>query len=205
MVDAEYWDELVASTVRGRRWVAAFDVLGGLDRFALRMARHGAEGLFIIAGSRGTGDTPSPGLATWNILGISADTIMEGIRSFEGALVDLPPDVVAAVDEFDPERSARVFRTVVAVDHPVAKRACYGTRPVAWAELEDKLSVDELWDAAGVARSPSTVVVATEDDLARASTKHDRGMGTIWAGDNREGWHGGASYTRWVRDEESAA
>lgn len=205
MVTAEYWDELVASTVRGRRWVAAFDVLGGLDRFAERMARQGADGLFVIAGSRGTGDPPPPGFASWKVLGISADTIMEGIRKFEGALADLPADVVAAVDGFDPDRSARVLRTVVAVDHPVAGRKCYGARPAAWAELEDKLSVDQLWDAAGVARAPATIAAASSDDLGKTAATLDRGMGTVWAGDNREGWHGGASYTRWVRDDESAA
>jgi hypothetical protein len=204
MVGPEYWDELVASTVRGRRWVGAFDVLGGLDRFAERMVRHGAAGLFVIAGSRGTGDPPPPGFAQWRVLGISADTIMDGIRRFEAALVDLPDDVVAAVDDFDPDRSARVIRAVVAVDHPVAGRACYGTRPAAWAALEDKLTVDRLWDAAGVARAPSGVVAATPDDLAAAARQHDRGMGTVWVGDNKEGWHGGASYTRWVRDEATA-
>ena len=24
-------------------------------------------------------------------------------------------------------------------------------------------------------------------------------MGTVWVGDNREGWHGGAKMLRWVR------
>ncbi|MEE8330769.1 MAG: hypothetical protein V3R84_03275 [Acidimicrobiia bacterium] len=205
MATAAYWDELVASTVKGRRWVAALDVLGGLDRLAERMIRHGAEGLFVIAGSRGTGDPPPPGFASWKVLGISADTIMNGIRNFERALVDLPADVVAAVDAFDPDRSARVLRTVVAVDHAVAGRECYGTRPAAWAELEDKLSADQIWDRAGVVRAPSAIAAASSHDLKKAARDHDRGMGTVWAGDNREGWHGGASYTRWVRDEESAA
>jgi hypothetical protein len=205
MVEAEYWDELVAATVRGRRWVAALDVLGGLDRFAERMVRHGAAGLFVIAGSRGTGEPPPPGFAQWRVLGISADTIMEGIRRFETALAHLPDDVVAAVDDFDPDRSARVIRTVVATDHPVAGRASYGTRSEAWAALEDKLTVDQLWDAAGVERTPASVVAATPADLAAAAREHDRGMGTVWVGDNKEGWHGGATYTRWVRDEPAAA
>jgi hypothetical protein len=174
MVDAQYWDDLVASTVTGRRWVAAFDVLGGLGRFAERMARQGAEGLFVIAGSRGTGDLPPPGFASWQVLGISADTIMNGIREFEGALVDLPADVVAAVDEFDPEGSARVLRTVVAVDHPVAARDCYGTRPAAWAELEDKLSVDQLWDAAGVTRAASVIAAASGEDLKKEAATCQR-------------------------------
>ena len=201
----EYWDELVASTVRGRHWIAAFDVLGGLDRFSERMARHGAEGLFVIAGSRGTGDPPPPGFATWRVLGVSANTIMEGIRRFESALQALPDDVLAAIDEFDPDRKARVLRTVVAIDHPVAHRACYGTRPARWVELENKVTIDALWDAVGVERAPSSIVAATPRDLATAAGQLDRGMGTVWAGDNKEGWHGGASYVRWIRNDETSA
>ncbi len=37
----------------------------------------------------------------------------------------------------------------------------------------------------------------------RAATDVDRGDGTVWAADAREGFHGGATQTYWVRDDAS--
>jgi hypothetical protein len=199
-VDATYWDDLVAAAVRGKLWIAAFDILGGLSRFTERLARQGADGLFVIAGNRGTGELPPAGFAAWHILGIEATDIMDGIRRFESSLVNLPPDVVAAVDAFDPNRSARVLRTVFAIDHDVAGRRSYGARPAEWVDrLEDKTRIDELWDAAGVERAASLVVDAHPEAL-RAAAALDGGMGTVWAADSSRGWHGGASHVRWLRE-----
>jgi hypothetical protein len=48
-------------------------------------------------------------------------------------------------------------------------------------------------------------VPCTLDALRAAAARIDQGRGTVWAGDNRSGWHGGASFTRRVRDEGDAA
>jgi hypothetical protein len=40
--------------------------------------------------------------------------------------------------------------------------------------------------------------------LSEASAALDRGAGVFWAGDNRSGWHGGASFTRIVRTDADA-
>jgi hypothetical protein len=40
-------------------------------------------------------------------------------------------------------------------------------------------------------------------DAQRAAAELDRGDGTVWAADAREGFHGGASQTHWVRDDVS--
>jgi hypothetical protein len=37
-----------------------------------------------------------------------------------------------------------------------------------------------------------------------AAVALDRGQGTVWAGDAREGFNGGATYTRWIRSREDA-
>jgi hypothetical protein len=60
-----------------------------------------------------------------------------------------------------------------------------------------------LWDEAGVARSPSEVVAARPAALQAAAARLDAGAGTVWTGDNREGWHGGAEYVRLVAGEEA--
>ena len=66
--------------------------------------------------------------------------------------------------------------------------------------LEDKTVVDALWDRAGVPRVASRVVPVAWDELVRAHEALDLGRGTVWAADNRLGWHGGAEFTRWVHD-----
>jgi hypothetical protein len=45
--------------------------------------------------------------------------------------------------------------------------------------------------------------VPLEDAVAAAST-FDRGDGTVWAADARDGFHGGAHQTQWITDAESA-
>ena len=54
-------------------------------------------------------------------------------------------------------------------------------------ELEDKVVVDDLWDELGVARAPSEVVPADPAALPAATRRLDRGAGTAWAGDARQG------------------
>ena len=69
--------------------------------------------------------------------------------------------------------------------------------------MEDKVVVDAFWDRAGVDRQPSRVVPL--DETARVASEVDRGDGTVWAADAREGFHGGATQTYWVRDDASLA
>jgi hypothetical protein len=47
--------------------------------------------------------------------------------------------------------------------------------------------------------------VAEPEALRVAASRLDRGVGTAWAGDARQGFSGGAFCLRWVRDEEDAA
>ncbi|MBI5157092.1 MAG: hypothetical protein HZA58_03650, partial [Acidimicrobiia bacterium] len=76
--------------------------------------------------------------------------------------------------------------------------------PVAWLALEDKTRADDIWEAATVDHAPSVVVPATAAALVSASRALGGTDGTVWAGDNREGWHGGAEYTRFVADPDHA-
>ena len=84
-----------------------------------------------------------------------------------------------------------------------AGRRVFGARHPSWSALEDKLLIDALWDEAGLRRAPSEEIPLEEDALRAAIDRLDRGAGVVLAGDNKSGWHGGASGTRWVRDEES--
>lgn len=79
-----------------------------------------------------------------------------------------------------------------------APRRPYGARPATWAALEDKVRIDAFWDAAGIERAPSEIVLADCAAVRTAATTLDRGLGTVWAADARDGTHGGLGL-RWVR------
>ena len=81
--------------------------------------------------------------------------------------------------------------------------AVAGRRPERWRP-EDKTIIDALWDACGVPRAPYRVVSNDPDELQHAHALLNRGHGTVWAADNRDGWHGGASGLRWVRSTHDA-
>ena len=72
-----------------------------------------------------------------------------------------------------------------------------------WLALEDKTVVDALLDRAGVARAPSDVRGGGR--RRGGAPPVDVGAGTVWAADAREGFHGGATLTRWVVDDADAA
>lgn len=200
MVDARSFREAALRRLAGRRWLIAVDVAQAATALVDLVAAAGAPRPFVIAGASGTGPGPDPSRADVAVLDLPpAADMMTGIRAFEAAHGALPADVAARVDAWDPTGEARVLGTIFAVGTPLAGRRYYGARPAAWQALEDKTVCDAIWDAAGVARAPSRVVPARADALADAHRALDRGDGTVWSGDMREGFHGGATMVRHVR------
>jgi hypothetical protein len=191
----------------GRAWLVTSDVLQGAIVGAERLLELGATAGFAVGARLGTGDLPDPSeRLSWRCLDLPpAGGMIEAIRDCEAALQDLPDDVLAAVDAFDPGREARVLGPIFAVGADVAGRRFYGARPPAWQALEDKVVIDALWDEVTVPRAPSRVVAPDAAALSHASEALDLGHGVVWAGDARDGFHGGAAYTWWVRDEPTAA
>jgi hypothetical protein len=123
--------------------------------------------------------------------------MMENIRRFESALLDLPAKAQDAIDRADPDKEAIVLGSFFTPPGEVGGRRVYGGRPDHWTALEDKIVVDDFFDRAGVERVPSAVVAVDQlDDVIR---KFDRGLGAACAGDAREGFNGGAEYFYWIR------
>jgi hypothetical protein len=204
-VDADYYHGLMAPSYAGRRWMLAFDAVAGTTRGVAGLRRYGSDRVFVLAATVGTGDLPDGADAEWAVLGSGGEGIMGSIRAYLRALDAVPDDIVARIDAWDPDRTARVITAPFDVARRIAGRPTYGTRPAAWAALEDKTIVDDLWEAAGVPHAPAEVVAADRDRLEAAASRLDTGSGTVWVGDNREGWHGGAEYLRVVTDEGPAA
>jgi hypothetical protein len=71
--------------------------------------------------------------------------------------------------------------------------------------LEDKTTNDALFARAGVPTAPAEVVDARDRTaLDMAAARLDRGAGTVWSGDAREGFNGGGVLVRHVRGPEAA-
>jgi hypothetical protein len=192
-------DAVVARTP----WLVAWGVAVGATGYGKRLLDMGAPSAFAVAGSRGVGELVEA--IPHVILGVTSTSMMDSIRSEEGALDALPDDVVARIDAWDPERRARCLRAIFSEGRPVAGRPVFGARRPEWIALEDKTVVDAVWEALGVPHAPFELVPVDREALLAASARLDRGLGTVWAGDARSGWHGGASYTRWVVDEADVA
>jgi hypothetical protein len=206
-VDPEYYQDLLRPVFDGKKVIVCADALVGAFAVSKSLLGLGIERPFLIAGTEGTGVQPTPDEAECAVLGTSADSVMGGIRAFEAAVTDLPAEVLERIDAYDPDREALVVGTIFMNDEgSFLGRRTFGGRPREWERLEDKMVVDEILDTAGIARAPSAIVPATDEAALRdAAGVLDRGEGTAWAGDAREGWWGGGEYLRWVRSEPDAA
>ncbi|MEZ4437062.1 MAG: ATP-grasp domain-containing protein [bacterium] len=197
---------LVASQVKGRRVILVLPVVAAGTAAAAELVALGAERVLVLGNEVGMGALIDPAHGEWSTYGApppaGADT-SEGLHHASRCLRALDPKARAAIDAFDPAGEALVLPAFVLDFDHLAGRPNYAARPAAWVALEDKLVVDALWDRLSVPRAPSRVVPVEAAALRAAHEVLDAGRGTVWAGDAREGFHGGATKTRWVqRDDE---
>lgn len=189
----------------GRKVVLTGGPLAAMTGQCRRLRELGAERPFLLATGMGTGELPGDDEAEWCVVELRAPDVIAEIRAAMRLLRLLPAEVVEALDRWDPERRGLVLSPMFNELAVIAGRRVYGPRRPEWRRLEDKVVVDDLWDELGVARAPSEVVPAEAAALRAAAGRLDRGAGTAWAGDARQGFHGGAFGLRWVRGEEDVA
>ncbi|MFO7548027.1 MAG: hypothetical protein R6X29_03995 [Acidimicrobiia bacterium] len=185
----------VAETHRGRRWVVAYDAAAGSRTLVEALEEWGAAGVMVVAATEGVGRLPEVPV---HYTRTSGDTVMTGLRAFERSLVNPDDALLDALERFDPRGEAGVIAVPFSTFEHLAARPVHGQRRPEWLALEDKTTVDGIWDAAGVGRAPSTVVSVA--DAPAAAERLAGPGGTMWAADNTEGWHGGGEYARWVPD-----
>lgn len=196
--------QLLRKVVAGRRFVVALDTLVGAAGLAEVLREHGADDVLLVGGNRGTGDLRAEVAADAIDLQVDGRGVMGGIRAFIAALQQPPASLVDSVERFDPSGEALVATAVNAADEQLLGRPVFGRRLRSWAMLEDKTVIDSLWDAAGVAQAPWRVVPVEAGGLWCAHQELEGGQGTVWAADNRSGWHGGGHGLRWVRTSTDA-
>jgi hypothetical protein len=209
-MNGQYWADLIRPEYEGARFIVVSDVLVSALRQVEFLSDQGAHRPFVIAGARGVGQVPTDDQAEIALLDLDlpedpSARFMPFLRSIEAGVTNLGPDIQARVDAWDPAREARALGLPALSASVIAGRPSYGARKPEWTALENKMTVDQLWDDAGVRRAPSRVLPVNADQLAASAVELDWGRGTVWVGDNREGWHGGAEYLRWVRDPKDAA
>ena len=205
-MDVDHYRALVRPLVEGRKVVITGGPLAGLTDPVELVIALGAARPFVLAFGVGTGALPGHDRADNLVLDVDAPDIVSELRAVDAALADLPAHALAALDRYDPDHEAVVLvMTPFCVRTEIAGRSVLGPRTAASLALEDKVIVDDLWDAFGVRRAPATVVPANAGALRRAARGLDTGTGTVWSGDASEGLNGGGLYVRWVRSEDEDA
>lgn len=198
--------EAMRAVVSNRAWIVATPILVESERTGTLLLELGAERVMAIGVNEGVrleDQGPENPKLTCLCLDLNFEgDMMIGIRSGEGALDELSPEVLAQIDAFDPQQEAQVIRTIFNTSATFAGRKVFGARQPSWIALEDKVTIDQFWDQAGIKRAPSLITSLDEAALQQALLQIDQGSGVVIAGDNRSGWHGGASRTRWARTQD---
>jgi hypothetical protein len=183
--------------IAGRSVILVGAPLAGLATLAEAAIAAGAAGVWLV----GTGTAPPP----WEERASSVKRPLGGEPVLAATtLRALPQPVRDDLDRFDPQREAIVIGSNFYEADVLAGRRYVGGRRRIWRALENKTTVDELWDTLGVARPPSTVVPTEAAVLREAAGRLDEGRGTVWSGDNAGQPSANGDLVRWVRTPAQA-
>jgi ATP-grasp domain len=198
MVD--WWIEPMRRAFGGRSVVLA-GAMGASWSEHIELLRSVGVGKLLVVATEGRGAGPQPDVPTLIVEPPDGLSEMERIRFADRTLAAPTPEMIETVDRFDPRREAIVIGTFLATATELVGRPLVSHRRPEWVALEDKVVVDGFWDRAGIERQPSLVVGLA--DAPETAAALDRGSGTVWAADARDGFHGGAHQTYWVTDGTS--
>ena len=198
----EWWIEPMRRTFGGRSIVLA-GAMGSSWTEHIEMLRSVGVSKLLVVATEGRGAGPLPDVPTLIVEPPAGLSQMERIHHADRTLHEPTAEMINAIELFDPQADAIVIGTFLSTASDVAGRPLVSYRRPEWLALEDKVVVDAFWDRAGIDRQPAIVVPL--DEAARAVPSIDRGHGTVWAADAREGFHGGGTQTYWVTDAASQA
>ena len=201
---AERLTGMVRGRIGGRKVILAGTLLAPATMLLRALESLGAGPFLIVATGLGTGDLPSDAEADWVVHEVHASDTIDEFRQIERLMADPPPAIVEAVERFDPDRDALVIFPPFSASPDLCGRPGYGRRRAEWLALEDKTTCDALFDRAGVRRPPNEIVPVDRTALMRAAAQLDAGMGTVWAGDAKDGFNGGGVFVRWIRSAADA-
>jgi hypothetical protein len=197
----EHFKSELNGVFSNKKWIVAMDVLYSSCLFSKKLKELGAESVLAIGSSRGVGELPNEDeLLKINLNVSSRFGIMESIIKSEDAILNLEGEYIEIINDFDPKKTAKVIRTIFSSDCLVAGRESFGGRPFLWRALENKMIIDALWDELNIQRAPSAVHEVNSKALRENWQTFSQGKGVVLVGDNRSGWHGGATKVKWVNE-----
>lgn len=200
------WRAHLEEPFRDRPVITGLLPLAAFTPWVELLRRAGARRPLVLAAGRGAGPGPADEDAQVVLMERrDYPTMTEELRDQDRLARNLPDDARAAVDAYDPDGEAVWLLGPFVVNEPVLGRPVYGGRPAAWLALEDKLLAEDVWQAVGAPHATAAVVPVDGADLTAASARLDEGDGVVWAGDARDGFHGGGEFTRWVATAEDRA
>jgi hypothetical protein len=195
--------EQLRSVFAHRRVIFAGGVAASAVQPIEQLRALGAGPFLVLSTGAGTGSQPDGPDVEVLAPFVDDGTPVDMIATFrhEERMIASPSNaVVDVVDRFDPRRDAITLLPMFLDVRALGARAAFGPRRLEWVALEDKTIADEMFDAAGVTRPPAQIVAADAASIDGAASALDRGAGTVWSADSRDGFNGGGSYVRWVRD-----
>ena len=205
-VDGAGYRELLRPLIEGRRVILAGGVATDWTSTVSLVRSLGAIDVLVIGtGGMGAGPLPDPADAT--VLALPsprAASMMEAIYAGLARLHAPPPQVLDAVRRFDPAGAALVLTDFLGTAAELDGRPFLAYRRPEWVALEDKTLVDDLWERLGVEHAPSMVVPARRPELLGAARRVGGAAGSVWSGDTKEGFNGGAEFIRWIRTASHA-
>jgi len=199
------YTEVLRPLFDGRKVIFAGEVAAAFTSAAALANALGASSVLVIAtGGNGVGPLPE-GVEILALTPEPATSMLDGLHRHLARIEHPPTAIIDAVRAFDPTFEAQVIGTFLNAAPHLDGRPFLAYRRPEWLALEDKTVVDAVWDRAGVNHAPAVVVPAEAGALAKAASHVDGGDGTVWSGDAREGFNGGAEFVRWVRAADEAA
>lgn len=193
-VDIAAWTTRLADIFVGRKAIMAFFLLAGMTHGVDQLRRYGSRRPLLIPHGVGTGAVPSTGDADVHLLAIPPEPLVtDEVRRTERLSIEPNEQIRRGVEAYDPDRRAVWWLAPPYRTGELLGRRAYGGRHASWAALEDKMIADDIWAACEVPRPPVRVTSCAYDDLVAAARELDRGTGTVWSRDARDGLNGGAS------------
>ncbi|MEV0677192.1 hypothetical protein AB0I60_11790 [Actinosynnema sp. NPDC050436] len=144
-----------------------------------------------------------PEVARWVSLGIAGGFVAVEQNRLTRLLTSPNRRIREVLEDFDPAGEALVISTPYGHTPEFAGRPVLNARRPEWVELENKTTIDALWDELSAPRAPAVVLDLDFEGLWEATLRLDRGAGAVWSGDG-PAINGGANFVRRVRDRQEA-
>lgn len=200
-MELTHWLEILNPLFRHKRVIVVSQTAASATEKVRQVLECGATQTLVVSTSgAGLGESPTTLGALLIELNTSDDGSRMGpMRAAQQSIFNLPRWAADEIDAFDPDRSTVVVGDFLNENATLAGRKFLFHRRPEWLALDDKTTVDALWDWAGITRAPSVVVEATKAAVERVFGQFDEGNGVVVAIDSIDGWTGGGAGTRWVQ------